>query len=289
VPGLARTPAGAGDGLWEHTNFNSRRQATEIGLGTASADSSTLRLAYDYGTTNNNGNLRSQTITVNGSTSFTQSYTYDPLNRLATASEGSNWSQTFSYDRYGNRALTASSGVTVSNLTPQSLASFAPNSNRISSTPAGSFTYDTSGNLTQITDHALTNLTYGYDAENRMVSSNQGGASYSYDGEGRRVKSVANGVTTVFVHDSLGKLMAEYVSDPRLNPPSVIGGLKYVIGDHLGSTRVVVSGGTGAVKVRYDYLPFGEIIDQSFGGRNAIPGYSGSDSLRQKFVKRTGQ
>lgn len=38
-----------GNGLWEHTNFNSRLQPTEIGLGTSSTSPSTVGLTYNYG------------------------------------------------------------------------------------------------------------------------------------------------------------------------------------------------------------------------------------------------
>lgn len=46
-----------GNTKWEHTDFNSRLQPTQIGLGTSSTDSSILKLDYAYGTTNNNGNI----------------------------------------------------------------------------------------------------------------------------------------------------------------------------------------------------------------------------------------
>lgn len=69
------------------------------------------------GTSANNGKVLSQTITVPGVTySFNQTYTYDTLNRLATASETYNgattWSQTYGFDRYGNRNITAGNGAT---------------------------------------------------------------------------------------------------------------------------------------------------------------------------------
>ncbi|MGH9437927.1 MAG: hypothetical protein ACRD22_08520 [Terriglobia bacterium] len=44
--------------------------------------------------------------------SFTQTFTYDGANRLATASEGSNWSRSYGYDQYGNMWVTGASGVT---------------------------------------------------------------------------------------------------------------------------------------------------------------------------------
>src|SRR6185503_10601358 len=88
-----------GNGLWEHTNFNSRLQSTQIGLGTANSNSSLLQLDYSYGTTNNNGNLQTQTITLPGSLVLTQTYTYDHLNRLLSAQEvrgaNSSWQLNF--------------------------------------------------------------------------------------------------------------------------------------------------------------------------------------------------
>ncbi len=76
-----------------------------------------LDLDYSFGTTANNGNVLSQTITVptvGTNTGFTavQNYSYDQLNRLKDATEmitphgGSqtqSWKQTFLFDRYGNR------------------------------------------------------------------------------------------------------------------------------------------------------------------------------------------
>src|SRR5207253_619466 len=82
---------------------------------------STLLLGLDYGynTTgqaNNNGNLLSHTIRVQGSASITQSYTYDGVNRLQSASEngGTSWSEQFGYDRYGNMWVTSYGGMTLS-------------------------------------------------------------------------------------------------------------------------------------------------------------------------------
>jgi hypothetical protein len=89
-----------GNDLWEHTLFNSRLQPREIGLGTSSTDSSKLKLTYGYGTTANNGNVLSQAIAI-GPTTMAQTYEYDELNRLKSVTEGSTWSQTYSYDRYG--------------------------------------------------------------------------------------------------------------------------------------------------------------------------------------------
>jgi hypothetical protein len=52
-----------GNGLWESAVFYSRLQVTQLGLGTSSTDTSQWKLDYDFGTTDNNGNLKAQTIT----------------------------------------------------------------------------------------------------------------------------------------------------------------------------------------------------------------------------------
>ena len=272
-----------GNGLREHTSYNSRLQATEIGLGTgATAAASNLLLLGDtYGSTDNNGNLQSQTITSGkgtaSETTFTQSYSYDALNRLQTASEsgaGSGWSQSYGYDRYGNRAVT-SGYVPNSALTPQSLSAFDARTNRL----LGSG-YDAAGNQTV----DAVGRGFSYDAENRLVGFSDGlgsTASYGYDGEGRRVKKVSGGTTTlVYVYNAVGQLIAEYTSPDG----GAIGGLKYVTSDHLGSARVVSGGNGGLVRMRYDYLPFGEMIGGNIGGRGTVNGYNGADTLRQKFA-----
>ena len=66
-----------------------------------------------YGSSDNTGNAQTQSIThrnASGATVFnaTQVYSYDPLNRLGSVTEGAGkLSQTFAYDQWGNRALTA--------------------------------------------------------------------------------------------------------------------------------------------------------------------------------------
>src|SRR5438132_12778432 len=62
-------------------------------------------------------------------------------------------------------------------------------------------------------------------------------------------------------------------------------GTSYVTADHLGSTRVVTDTG-GAAKKCYAYLPFGEQIPSSIGGRSSRTCYAAADTFRQKF---TGQ
>lgn len=262
-----------GNGLWEHNSLNKRWQATEIGVGTSSTDSSTLRLAYDYGTSNNNGNVRSQVITVPGLSPLTQSYTYDHLNRLTMAEEnnGTSWRQSFSYDQYGNRSFVA--GQTTSTLLGPN-PTFNPSNNRIAANQG--YSYDAAGNLTADAQ----GHTYAYDAEGRQASYDGGFYAYTYDGTGQRVKKVGGAVTTIFVYNALGQMVAEYNNS---NVP-VSGGTTYITADNLGSPRLLTTG-QAAVKARHDYAPFGEELTPLLGGRSSQLQYV-VDGLRQKF---TGQ
>ena len=283
-----------GNGLWEQRRYNARLQPVRIELvGTEPTGASRLRLDYGYGTASNNGNVLSQRIRA-GTLNQTQTYTYDMLNRLKTAREtgsGTGWSQTYQYDRYGNRAVTANSQGTASylpvvdqTLTPQALTSFNTSSNRLK----GLVAYDGAGNLTQ--DWGMRN--FKYDGENRMVDFNvtAGGTlthvKYRYDGEGRRVqKEVVGGRTTTYVYNILGQLVAEFGGAAPETP-----GTQYLTPDHLGSTRVVtddgMDGADPVVLSRLDYLPFGQEIEPNRGNRSAVSGYTAdlADGPAQKFT-----
>jgi RHS repeat-associated protein len=164
--------------------------------------------------------------------------------------------------------------------TPQALNDYidntgtspAPNTNRWKAwTPT--FTngnvYDVAGNLQKVTNGLTCNPApcpqYGYDAENRMVSAtsllNTPDTTYIYDGVGRRVQKVQSGATTTYVYDATGNLAAEY------GPPTDHG-TKFLLMDHLRSTRVLVAS-DGTSPKRYDYLPFGEEIPQGTDGRGS--------------------
>jgi len=268
-----------GNNLWEHTDFNSRLQSSEIGLGTSSTDSSTLRLTYNYGTTNNNGNLQSVSY-LGGGLSYTQSFGFDTLNRLTTSSEsGGAWSQTNKYDRYGNRAIDLGGGN-------QSL--YFNSANQI--TNAG-YSYDAAGNLTNDGTQS-----FAYDGENKIKTVNGVSDVYRYDGDGNRIrKNFASGEKVRMVYSG-NQLIAEYdLTNGSLKKEYVYGatglvstvepsnGTRYITSDHLGSPRVVTNSAAGVVS-RHDYMPFGEEIGSGIGGRSTGMGFIVTDGLRQRFT-----
>ncbi|MBL8192898.1 MAG: RHS repeat-associated core domain-containing protein, partial [Blastocatellia bacterium] len=201
----------------------------------------------------------------------------------------SSWSQEYSYDRYGNRRAVI--GTNAQNL------SISTSKNRI--TDPG-YDYDLAGNLIADPSGKL----YEYDGENRLVKVAQGNpsnviAEYFYDGNGWRVKKIANGVTTRFIYDQGGRLLAEYEGEPvpSLDAPTkenIYGAsgmlatveadkINYHTPDHLGSPRILTDGG-GQVISRRDFFPFGDQIIDSVGNRSSVFGYSTTDSIRQKFT-----
>ena len=103
-------------------------------------------------------------------------------------------------------------------------------------------------------------------------------AAYQYDGDGHRVRTDQNGVTTVFIYDAVGRLIAEYST---ATPPA--SGTKYLTADHLGSARVVTDS-SGTVVSRHDYLPSGDEIAASINNRTTIGNYAAIDGTRQKFT-----
>jgi RHS repeat-associated protein len=228
--------------------------------------------------TDNNGNVKSCVNTI-GALAITDAFTYDPVNRLLSTTEtstsGGGWTEVNDYDRYGNRRVNLGGGS-------YSL-SFNSSTNRIMGK-----TYDGAGNLT--VDGAVS---YGYDAENHMVSVNSV-TGYKYDGEGRRVRKLT-GENTRFIYGiggeliaefngSSGALLREYVSGEGMMAviePGV--GTRYTTADHLGSPRVVTNSSGGVVS-RHDYKPFGEELFAATSGRLPGDGYGAADGVRKKFT-----
>jgi len=102
-----------------------------------------------WGVAKDNGNLQTATY-ANGGTgtpatlTFTQSFGYDNVNRLISASDTGGWSRNFGYDAFGNQWVSGSSGIGLAGNTPTS-ASASNGNNQIATTPGS---YDSSGNQT---------------------------------------------------------------------------------------------------------------------------------------------
>jgi len=234
----------------------------------------------------NNGNVVSQKLTVpksaGGTLVLATGYGYDLVNRLTAAVEHSDslagsatWTQNFGYtDGSGNYGQYGNPRVTGDEIVPSELTcgTYDANTNRCADS---GFTYDGAGNPLAFPNGRSAT----YDAENRQVTLKDSGTSqYAYDGEGRRVTKTIGGQTVVYVYDARGQLAAEYGGTPDPTGCATC----YLTVDHLGSTRLVTDG-SGNVKRRYDYLPFGYEINSSWGQRTTVTGYQ-SDIFNPKFT-----
>jgi RHS repeat-associated protein len=319
---ISYTPFGAiqsetyGNLLIHSMSYSNRQQPTEIRLGRADNLESIFRINYLFGTANNtnaqdpeisltqnNGNIARIKYFINGAHQYSQTFQYDPLNRLRYAVEHNNgvyndgaraWYQTFDCDRYGNGGLNVagtSDNVDASNNALQR-ADFSSENNRITRT---GYTYDAAGNLIE-----EPGKTYTYDGENRLKTAVVSGVTsqYYYDGNGRRVKKIIGGVVTKFEYGAGGELIADrndangllkayfYKGGALLATATNGEDYEYATADQLGSPRAWTDqNGNLTVGGRHDYLPFGEELGIGVGIRSASIGYGG-DSVRQKFTNK---
>jgi RHS repeat-associated protein len=124
------------------------------------------------------------------------------------------------------------------------------------------YSYDANGN--QVTRYVGgSTYTLTYDAENRLVSvSGAVTASFVFDGDGNRVKSTIASTTTTFVgtyYEVTGSSITKYyyagTNRIALRNSS---GVRYIFGDHLGSTSITADG-SGGNMIRQLYKAWGEV------------------------------
>ena len=300
-----------GNGRFETTQFNSRLQPTQIGLGYSATDTGLLKLGFSYNTAgqnDNNGNVLSQTITapteVRNNVTYsgftaTQTYTYDSLNRIRDAGEMTGttqqWKQTFDYDRYGNRRfdensdgngyLTTTFGTrncTITAYNPTGICNkqamnptISAGNNRLVEDQDGDsvkeYEYDTAGN----TKRDSAGKQFFYDAENKQTlvknANDQTIGKYCYDGDGKRVKKEVPGTGETTIFIYDASGMLVAEYSTVTNNNPQV---SYLTSDHLGSPRTNTDA-SGAVTARHDYQPFGEEIARASYG---------NDDVRKQFT-----
>jgi len=192
-------------------------------------------------------------------------YTYDAVDRLVNAQQGTpaTHSYQYAYDALGNRTGAVVDGAS------SSLA-YGATSNRLDSmvgaVPSSYF-------------NGLTSVSFVYNNANRLTEVQSGGtlAAYSINGLGQRVKKVTGSTTTIFVYDERGRLVGEYDGTGTLvqetvwledlpiatlrptgtGTPTPIA-IHYVHADHLGTPRAITRPSDNAIEWRWDNAePFG--------------------------------
>jgi RHS repeat-associated protein len=284
--------AASGQNPLTATSYNVFSEATGVTLGSGDSDAfsydpNTGRMTqYQFSvngspvtgglTWNQNGTLQQLAITdpFNSSNQQTCSYVYDDLARAASANCGSVWSQTFSFDVFGNlsKSGTISFQPTYNTSTNQvgNVGGFTPiydaNGN-LTSDSVHSYTWDADGNPITIDTVGLT-----FDALDRMVEQNRGGSYtqivYGANGGklalmrgqtlGKAFVPLAGGATAVYTWNSSSSVLSYYRHS-----------------DWLGSSRLA-SYAAGGSQPYYDgaYAPYGENYaetgtqDRNFTGQN---------------------
>jgi RHS repeat-associated protein len=153
---------------------------------------------------------RAQMVDQSG---FATSYAYDSLGRLAQVTDAAGHTNvTYSYDNVGRLARkTIGNGVT----TTYGYAANGLLQSLVNQTAGGGvvsrfdYTYDSLGRIVTMTSLAGT-FTYGYDANNQLVSVNAPGGrtiTYQYDLAGNRTAVVDGGTSTAYVLNGLNQYL----------------------------------------------------------------------------------
>ena len=217
-----------GNGMVHGLDYNHRLQAKQVTLKQNSSATTPLQ-QYDYGygefntstgavdTSKNNGQIGKITGTIGTTTQWLQGFRYDELGRLSNVAEyqsgnmsSQTYSQSYTYDRYGNRFQSANSTL---GLQAVSSSEINAASNRFINSGSTPTSYDAAGNIT--TDTKFRNFKYEYDANGRQSAvkllDNTNVQSSVYDCAGQRVQTSANGTIRTMVYDIFGQEVADYL------------------------------------------------------------------------------
>lgn len=282
--------AGTGGNQLASTTYNAVSEPTIVTFASLDSDSftydpNTFRMTqykYTVGSTpktvvgtltwNANGTLGSLGITDQFNAANTQNctYSYDDLARIASGNCGSSvWSQTFSYDAFGNITKTGSE-------------QFQPGYNYQTNQMSTGASYDAAGDV--LTDGLHS---YQWDVETRPITIDT--VTVTYDALGRMVEQDNAGNFTEIEYSPTGfkmQLLHGQSFDKQFVP--MPGGTEevwqasgaspyYRHADWLGSSRFASTYSTRAMYNDLAYAPFGEtyaatgstgVTDISFAGNN---------------------
>jgi RHS repeat-associated protein len=233
-----------------------------------------LDFTYNFSVgVSDNGNVTG--ITNNRDTTRSQTFGYDPLNRLLTAETTSTsatspshcWGEKFIYDNqsagtgpWGNLTNINVSQSSYNGCTQENLSVTATTKNQLAE-----YCFDAAGNLILNATCPAPPFTptYNYNAENQLTST--AGVTYTYDGDGKRVQKsngklywYGMGSDPMVETDASGNNPVEYIffGGKRIARRDSAGAVSYYFADHLGTSRIV-SNATGTVQDDSDFYPFG--------------------------------
>ncbi len=194
----------------------------------------------------------------------THKYAYDKNNQITQSTHTSLDTETYTYDKVGNRLTSTSDSNWVYGTM-----------NRLKSFNDTSFTYDGNGNTIIKTDSKGQN-SYVWDYENRLVQVTLPAGDiikFSYDPFGNRVSKSVNGLIVYYLYDgediiaeydSKGIMIAKYTHGKGIDEPISTerrGRSYFYTFDGLGSVSELTDS-HGSVVQSYTYDSFGSILEQ---------------------------
>ena len=122
----------------------------------------------------------------------------------------------FTLDENGNRTeVSEQAPLPASPLAEETSYTYNPQKNRLLNAGEVSFSYDQEGQLTTKAGN-----TFSFDVVHRLQSIiGEHEAYFSYDGAGKRLAATREGVTTRYIYDAAGNLLAEADSSNNYNTP----------------------------------------------------------------------
>jgi RHS repeat-associated protein len=218
------------------------------------------------------GRITVMTETISATTGV-YSYTYDLAGRL-TQVVSTTGSISYTYDDNGNRlSKTDPSGTITAAYDAQdrlttyatTVYTYTANGELQSKTTDGQTTtyeYDVLGNLKAVTLPDSTHIDYLVDGQNQRIGKKVNGSLV----QGFLYQDKLNPIAEL---DGSNNVVSRFVYASRDNVPDYMikDGVTYrIIADSLGSPRLVVDVGTGAVAQRLDYDEFGRVITDTNPG-----------------------
>jgi hypothetical protein len=182
-------------------SYNNRLQPQEFKAASTGGNAIDISYSYiDQTTQKNAGHVNSITNNLNSSRS--QTFTYDQVNRIASAGTSATtgsycWGYQYSYDSWANLLSKAGWTPTYSACTETVVPAISVDGNNHISNLG--FIYDTAGNST--TDGRYN---YAWDGESQLKTANN--VNYLYDGDGRRVAKVGS---KLYWYGASGEILAE--------------------------------------------------------------------------------
>jgi RHS repeat-associated protein len=241
----------------------------QISSGAPGNPTSLQDLRYTYDPVGNVLTIRDYKMGVDAQNPQTQTFEYDDLHRLTSAQASNGLNGVGNYNESTQSGLGYTYNSTTGNLSSKAGLSYTygdpSHAHAVTSLSNGfSYQYDPNGNMTRRNlGSDVFNL--AYDPENHLVQvSGTVTATYGYDGDGKRVLSTEGITTTVYLGNYFEMSVSGgvtntvkyyYAGTERIAMRQNDGAVKWLLGDHLGSTSLVYD---GSETIRQGYKAWGE-------------------------------